>query len=162
MLTDAFLATCGIIKRLGAKFRLFRIGGAQAIAAMTFGTEQVPKVDKIVGAGNIYVNIAKREVYGIVGIDGIYGPTEAIIIADETANPSFIAADLIAQAEHDPLAVPIVITPSQSLIDSIIKDYNNQIIDLKRKSVIQESIKNNGGIILSQSVSESIQISNVL
>ena len=139
-LSDFIFAACGIIKQLGAKFRLYRMGGAQAIAAMAFGTKQVPKVDKIVGPGNIYVTLAKREVYGTVGIDGLYGPTEALIIADDTANPSFIVADLLAQAEHDARAIPIVITYSQTLIDSLIKEYERQIINLERKSVIQESI----------------------
>jgi histidinol dehydrogenase len=159
-LSDGILATCGIIKQLGANFRLFRIGGAQAIAAMAFGTNQVPKVDKIVGPGNIYVTLAKREVFGVVGIDGLYGPTEALIIADDTANPSLIVADLLAQAEHDPRAIPIVITHSQTLVDSLKKDYELQIMNLERNSIIQESIENNGGIIFSQSTNQSIEISN--
>lgn len=159
-LSDVIFAACGIIKRLGANFRLYRMGGAQAIAAMAFGTKQVPKVDKIVGPGNIYVTLAKREVFGIVGIDGLYGPTEALIIADNTANPSLIVADLLAQAEHDVRAIPIVITHSQTLIDSLIKEYELQIINLDRNSVIQESIENNGGIIFTQSTNQSIEISN--
>jgi histidinol dehydrogenase len=159
-LSDVIFAVCGIIKRLGANFRLYRMGGAQAIAAMAFGTKQVPKVDKIVGPGNIYVTLAKREVFGIVGIDGLYGPTEALIIADDTANPSLIVADLLAQAEHDVRAIPIVITYSQTLIDSLIKEYERQIINLDRNSVIQKSIENNGGIIFTQSTNQSIEISN--
>ena len=159
-LSDVIFAVCGIIKQLGANFHLYRMGGAQAIAAMAFGTKQVPKVDKIVGPGNIYVTLAKRELFGIVGIDGLYGPTEALIIADDTANPSLIVADLLAQAEHDVRAIPIVITYSQTLIDSLIKEYERQIINLDRNSVIQESIENNGGIIFTQSTNQSIEISN--
>lgn len=159
-LSEGIIATCGIIKQFDINLRLFSIGGAQAIAAMAFGTEQVPKVDKIVGPGNIYVNLAKKEVYGTVGIDGIYGPTEALIIADGTAKPALIAADLIAQAEHDPLAIPIVITNSPELCDFIKKEYEKQILGLERASIIQQSINNNGGIILTQSIAESIKISN--
>jgi histidinol dehydrogenase len=160
VLSEGIIATCGIIKQFEINLRLFSIGGAQAIAAMAFGTEQVPKVDKIVGPGNIYVNLAKKEVYGMVGIDGMYGPTEALIIADQTAKPSLIAADLIAQAEHDPFAIPIVITNSLELCNLIKKEYEKQILGLERASIIQQSINNNGGIILAQSIAESIEISN--
>ncbi|MEJ2295133.1 MAG: histidinol dehydrogenase [Candidatus Lokiarchaeota archaeon] len=160
VLSEEIIATCGIIKQFEINLRLFSIGGAQAIAAMAFGTKQVPKVDKIVGPGNIYVNLAKKEVYGAVGIDGIYGPTEALIIADETAKPSFIVADLIAQAEHDSLAIPIVITSSHELCNFIKEEYEKQILGLERASIIQKSIINNGGIVLTQSITESIEISN--
>ena len=159
-LSNIVLATCGLIKKFGANIRIFKIGGAQAIAAMAFGTEQVPKVEKIVGPGNIYVNLAKKEVYGIVGIDGIYGPTEVIIIADETANPSLIASDLLAQAEHDPLAIPILVTSDQNLISYIKNELKRQIMDLERNVIIKKSIQNKGGIILTNSLEESIQISN--
>ncbi|MFX1387690.1 MAG: histidinol dehydrogenase [Promethearchaeota archaeon] len=159
-LSNIIFATCGFIKKLGANIRIFRMGGAQAIAAMAFGTNQVPRVDKIVGPGNIYVNLAKKEVYGTVGIDGIYGPTEVVIIADETANPSLIASDLLAQAEHDYLAIPILVTSSQNLSVSVKKELVRQFKTLKRKSIIKESLQNKGGIILTSSVEESIQISN--
>ncbi|MFX1601814.1 MAG: histidinol dehydrogenase, partial [Promethearchaeota archaeon] len=159
-LSNIIFATCGLIKKLGANIRIFRMGGAQAIAAMAFGTNQVPRVDKIVGPGNIYVNLAKKEVYGTVGIDGIYGPTEVVIIADETANPSLIASDLLAQAEHDYLAIPILVTSSQNLSVSVKKELVRQFKTLKRKSIIKESLQNKGGIILTSSVEESIQISN--
>ena len=159
-LSNIILATCGLIKKFSVNIRIFRMGGAQAIAALTFGTDQVPKVDKIVGPGNIYVNLAKKEVYGIVGIDGIYGPTEAMIIADETANPSLIASDLLAQAEHDPLAIPIVVTSAQNSISYIKNELKRQILDLERKSIIEKSIQGKGGIILTSSLEESIQISN--
>ncbi|MFX1310526.1 MAG: histidinol dehydrogenase [Promethearchaeota archaeon] len=159
-LSNIIFATCGLIKKLGANIRIFRMGGAQAIAAMAFGTNQVPRVDKIVGPGNIYVNLAKKEVYGTVGIDGIYGPTEVVIIADETANPSLIASDLLAQAEHDYLAIPILVTSSQNLSISVKKELVRQFKTLKRNSIIKESLQNKGGIILTSSVEESIQISN--
>ncbi|MFX1268873.1 MAG: histidinol dehydrogenase, partial [Promethearchaeota archaeon] len=159
-LPNIILATCGLIKKFGVNIRLFKMGGAQAIAAMAFGTDQVPKVDKIVGPGNIYVNLAKKEVYGIVGIDGIYGPTEVIIIADETANPSLITSDLLAQAEHDPLAIPILVTSNRNLISYIKNELKRQIRDLERNEIIENSIQNKGGIILTSSLEESIQISN--
>ncbi len=159
-LPNIILATFGLIKKYDINIRIFRIGGAQAIAAMAFGTEQIPRVDKIVGPGNIYVNLAKKEVYGTVGIDGIYGPTEALVIADETANPSLVASDLLAQAEHDILAIPILVTSSENLISSVKKELERQIITLKGKSIIKESIQSNGGIVLTNSIEESIQISN--
>ncbi|MFW9988330.1 MAG: histidinol dehydrogenase [Candidatus Odinarchaeota archaeon] len=159
-LSKIIFATFGLIKKYDINMRIFRIGGAQAIAAMAFGTEQVPRVDKIVGPGNIYVNLAKKEVYGTVGIDGIYGPTEALIIADEIADPSLVASDLLAQAEHDILAVPILVTSSENLISSVKKELERQIITLKGKSIIKESIQNMGGVILTNSIEESIQISN--
>lgn len=159
-LSKIILATFGIIDSMGVNIRVFKMGGAQAIAAMAFGTEQVPKVDKIVGPGNIYVNLAKKEVYGYVGIDGIYGPTEALIIADETANPSLIAADLLAQAEHDVLAIPILVTHATSIISAVKKELKRQIENLERKPIIRESINNKGGIILTSSIEESIKISN--
>jgi len=159
-LSKIILATFGIIDSLGVNFRVFKMGGAQAISAMAFGTGQVPKVDKIVGPGNIYVNLAKREVYGYVGIDGIYGPTEALIIADDTANPSLIASDLLAQAEHDVLAIPILVTHAKSIISAVKKELKSQIENLERKSIIRESINNKGGIILTNSIEESFKISN--
>jgi histidinol dehydrogenase len=159
-LSNIILATFGLIKKMGANIRIFKIGGAQAIAAMAFGTEQVPKVDKIVGPGNIYVNLAKKEVYGYVGIDGIYGPTEALIIADESATPSLVAADLLAQAEHDTLAIPILITHASSIISAVKKELERQIEILERKNIVKESLYNKGGIILTKSIEESIKISN--
>ncbi len=159
-LPNIILATCGLIKKFGVNIRIFKMGGAQAIAAMAFGTDQIPKVDKIVGPGNIYVNLAKKEVYGIVGIDGIYGPTEIMIIADETANPSLIASDLLAQAEHDFLAIPILVTSNRNLISYIKNELKRQIRDLERNEIIKNSIQNKGGIILTSSLEESIQISN--
>ncbi|MHA1190923.1 MAG: histidinol dehydrogenase [Promethearchaeota archaeon] len=159
-LSNNILACCGLIQKLGANIRVFKIGGAQAISALAFGTNQLPKVDKIVGPGNIYVNLAKKEVYGTVGIDGIYGPTEALIVADETANPSFIASDLLAQAEHDYLAIPILVTSAHALVSSVKKELERQFKTLKRKRIIKNSIQSKGGIILTNSVEESIQVSN--
>lgn len=154
------VAACVLIQQMGVNIRIFRIGGAQAIAAMAFGTSQVPKVDKIVGPGNIYVNLAKKEVYGIVGIDGIYGPTEALILADDTANPTLIAADLLAQAEHDSLAIPILLTPSKELALAVKEEVKKQIVSLEKNDIIRESITNQGGIILTNSIEESIEFSN--
>jgi histidinol dehydrogenase len=154
------LAACALIQQMGVNIRIFRIGGAQAIAAMAFGTPQVPKVDKIVGPGNIYVNLAKKEVYGVVGIDGIYGPTEALILADDTANPKLVAADLLAQAEHDSLAIPILITPSKELAIAVKKEIKKQLESLERREIIREAITTQGGIILTNSIEESIKFSN--
>jgi histidinol dehydrogenase len=159
-LSNLIIATCGLIKRFGVNIRLFKMGGAQAIGAMAFGTEQVPKVEKIVGPGNIYVNLAKKEVYGIVGIDGIYGPTEAMIIGDETANPSLIASDLVAQAEHDSLAIPILVTSAQNLISDVKAELKKQIMNMEQSTIVKKSIEGNGAIILTNSIEESIQISN--
>ena len=99
--------------------RLFALGGAQAIAALAYGTESVPRVDKIVGAGGLFITLAKRQVFGGVGIDGFYGPTETLVIADDTADPAWAAADLLAQAEHDVLASPILLTPSRALAEQV-------------------------------------------
>ena len=154
------LASCGLIQKSGIKIRVFKLGGAQAIAALAYGTTQVPKVDKIVGPGNIFVNIAKKLVYGFVGIDGIYGPTEAIIIADETAKPELIASDMLAQAEHDFLAIPILLCHDAVIIAQLQEEIKGQLDQLERKDIIKVSLKNKGGIIKTNSLEDSIQISN--
>jgi len=159
-LAPEILAACSLIIKLNVNVRIFKLGGAQAIAALAYGTNQVPRVDKIVGAGNLFVNLAKKEVYGDVGIDGIYGPTEAMIIADEFANPTFVASDLLAQAEHDYLAIPILLTHDESLISQVQKELYNQFETLERKEIIQSALKYKGGIILTESLEESIDISN--
>jgi histidinol dehydrogenase len=141
--------------------RVFSVGGAQAIAALAFGTETIPKVDKICGPGNIYVTIAKRLVYGEVGIDGLYGPSEVIIIADETANPEYCAADLLAQAEHDPLAKAILITTSRPLADGVNREIEEQLKQLSRRDIATESLENNGLIAVVASVDEAIELSNL-
>ncbi len=137
----AAAALCGIDQ-------VFQLGGAQAIAAMAYGTETIPRVDKIVGAGNIFVTLAKQQVYGLVGLDGLAGPTETMIIADESANPAWVAADLLAQAEHDPLAAAILLTPSRPLAESVRQAIARQLPALSRREIIAQSLQGNGGIVL--------------
>ena len=140
--------------------RIFSIGGAQAIAALAFGTQSIPRVDKICGPGNIFVQLAKKEVYGIVDIDGLYGPTETIILADETANPAICAADLLAQAEHDPLASAILITTSSELAAKVNKEIEYQLTKLPRKEIITHSLQSRGGIILVTDMEQAIELIN--
>ena len=140
--------------------RVFNIGGAQAIAALAFGTQSIPKVDKICGPGNIFVQLAKKMVYGMVGIDGLYGPTETIILADETANPVICAADLLAQAEHDPLASAILITTSSELATRVNQEIENQLIKLERREITATSLENKGGIILVTDVDQAAELIN--
>ena len=139
--------------------RIFNIGGAQAIGAMAYGTESIPKVDKIVGPGNKYVTAAKKEIYGVVGIDFIAGPSEILIIADETANPRFIAADLLAQAEHDINAKPYLITTSKKLAEEVSNELKVQLINLKTKDIAGPSL-NNGMMIIADNLTKAIEISN--
>jgi histidinol dehydrogenase len=159
-ISPKILAACGMIQKAGIKIRIFKLGGAQAIAALAYGTTQVPRVDKIFGPGNVFVNLAKKQVFGNVGIDGIYGPTEAIIIADESAKPELIAADLLAQAEHDPLAIPIFLTHVKELISRVQEEINKQLTQVDRKDIAEKSLESNGGIIQTNSLEDSIQISN--
>ncbi|MFC1985493.1 histidinol dehydrogenase [Chloroflexota bacterium] len=141
--------------------RIFSIGGAQAIAALAFGTESVPRVDKICGPGNIFVVLAKKMVYGVVGIDGLQGPSEVVIIADETANPEYCAADLLAQAEHDTLASAILITTSRRLADEVNRVVEQQLASLPRQAIAVESLENRGMIVVVASVDEAIQLANL-
>jgi histidinol dehydrogenase len=140
--------------------RVFSVGGAQAIAALAFGTQSIPKVDKICGPGNIFVQLAKKMVYGMVGIDGLYGPTETIILADETANPVICAADLLAQAEHDPLASAILITTSSELAARVNQEIENQLIKLERREITANSLENKGGIILVTDMEQAAELIN--
>ncbi len=142
--------------------RIFRVGGAQAIAAMAYGTASVPRVDKIVGPGNAYVNAAKRLVYGQVDIDMIAGPSEILIIADETADPVCVAADLLSQAEHDKLAASILVTTSASMAEDVQKEVERQIPLLPRAEICRSSIDQNGWIFLADSLEEAIDISNLV
>ncbi len=128
--------------------RLFRVGGALAVAALAFGTGSIPRVDKIVGAGGLFTTIAKRQVYGIVGLDGLAGPTETMVIADEEANPAWVAADLLAQAEHDVLATAILLTPSRALAEAAQAEVERQIAALSRSEVLATSLAGQGGIVL--------------
>lgn len=139
---------------------IYKAGGAQAIAAMAFGTESIPKVDKIVGPGNIYVALAKKAVFGYVGIDSIAGPSEILVIADETANPRFVAADLLSQAEHDEMASAILITTSQSLAEQVSAETDKFIQKLSRKAIIQKSLDNYGYILVADTMDEAIATAN--
>jgi histidinol dehydrogenase len=140
--------------------RVFSIGGAQAIAALAFGTESIPRVDKILGPGNLFVALAKQKVYGRVGIDQIAGPTETLIIADETVSPRSVAADLIAQAEHDASASAIAITTSLSQARAIQSEVGRQVAESPRASIIRESFNLNGGIIVVGSIDQAIDLAN--
>lgn len=147
------------IKLLGLK-EVYRIGGAQAVGAMAYGTETIKKVDKIVGPGNIYVATAKKMVFGEVDIDMIAGPSEILIIADNSANPSFIAADLLGQAEHDELASPVLITTSKKLADTVSGELEKQISRLRRKEIARKSIDNYGAIVIIKNIKDAVEISN--
>ncbi|MFQ5861160.1 MAG: histidinol dehydrogenase [Dehalococcoidia bacterium] len=140
--------------------RVFRVGGAQAIAALAFGTESIPRVDKVCGPGNIFVTLAKEQLAGSVGIDGLYGPTETVIVADGTASAAFCAADLLAQAEHDPLASPSLITTSQELIANVEKELERQLPQLERREVAQAALDRHGCAILLDSLEEALELAN--
>lgn len=141
--------------------RVFSVGGAQAIAALAFGTRSIPRVDKICGPGNIFVVLAKKMVYGMVGIDGLQGPSEVVIIADETAKPEYCAADLLAQAEHDSLASAILITTSRRLADEVNKEIEQQLVSLPRQAMAAESLESRGIIAVVASVDEAIELANL-
>jgi histidinol dehydrogenase len=138
------------------------VGGAQAIAAMAYGTESIPKVDKIVGPGNRYVTAAKKAVYGDVGIDFLAGPSEVLVIADESGNPSYLAADLLAQAEHDEDAIAILVTPSRVLADHVLKEVDKQLSTLSTKSTAARSLEKNGFVVITNTIEEAFDISNQL
>ena len=146
--------------KLAGVDRIFRVGGAQAIAAMAFGTEKIPRVNKIVGPGNIFVTLAKKEVYGHCDIDMLAGPSEILIIADEFANPVYAAADLLSQAEHDPLACSIAITTSASLAEKISALVDEQIQRLPRKEIAAAAIERNGLIVVAQDLDEAVYFAN--
>lgn len=139
---------------------IYKAGGAQAIAALAHGTESIQKVDKIVGPGNIYVALAKKAVYGHVSIDSIAGPSEILVIADETANPRFVAADLLSQAEHDELASAILITTSNELAEQVLIETERFTKELSRKEIIQKSLDHYGYILLAQTMEEAVETAN--
>jgi histidinol dehydrogenase len=139
---------------------IFRMSGAQAIAALAYGTETVPKVDKVCGPGNVFVTEAKRQVFGAVGIDALYGPSETIVIADESADPVLCAADLLAQAEHDELATPILITTSRTLAERAGSEVERQLTELEREQVARTSFEARGGAIVVGSIEEAIALGN--
>lgn len=140
--------------------RIFKCGGAQAVAALAYGTESILKVDKIVGPGNAYVAEAKRQVFGIVGIDMIAGPSEVLAIADEKSDPVVLAADLLSQAEHDKMATAVLITDSKELAQKVAEEIEAQLKRLPREEIARASIENNGKIIITRSIEEAIEISN--
>lgn len=140
---------------------VYCLGGAQAVAAMAYGTQTITKVDKIVGPGNIFVTLAKRQVYGLVDIDGLPGPTETLVIADEQADPALVAADLLAQAEHDPLASAILVTPSRALAQAVQVEIGRQLETLSRADIIVESLQNQGGAVICANLDEAVELNNL-
>ena len=148
--------------KLSGVSKVFKVGGAQAIAALAYGTESVPKVDKIVGPGNAYVAEAKRRVFGSVGIDMIAGPSEILIIADGAANPDWVAMDLFSQAEHDELAQAILVSPDEAYLREVEGRISNLIPAMARKEIIQTSLKNRGAMIHTKSLEEACDVSNIL
>ncbi len=140
--------------------RIFRIGGAQAVAALAYGTESVPKADKIVGPGNVFVAEAKRQVYGLVDIDMIAGPSEILVIADDTAIPRYVAADLLSQAEHDKNASAVLVTPSETLAKAVQAELEVQLNALPRQEIARTSIENNGKIILTGCIEDALMLAN--
>ncbi len=140
--------------------RIFKVGGAQAVAAMALGTDTIPRVDKIVGPGNIYVALAKRMVFGLVDIDMIAGPSEILVVADDSARPEFVAADLLSQAEHDEEAVPLLVTPSEPLAQKTLGELEKQKGELKRTAIIEESLRNKCRLIVTASLEEALDLAN--
>ncbi|GAB4479064.1 MAG: histidinol dehydrogenase [Anaerolineales bacterium] len=145
---------------------VYLVGGAQAIGALAYGTESIPAVDKIVGPGNLFVTLAKQQVYGTVGIDGLAGPTETMILADESANPEWLAADLLAQAEHDPLASAILLTPAPQVAQAVQHhvaaqmEGDHRFAALTRAHILSSSLKNRSGIVLTQDLDQAIEVAN--
>lgn len=139
---------------------MYAIGGAQAIAALAFGTQSIAAVDKIVGPGNLFVSLAKRQLYGVVGIDGYAGPTETMVIADDSAQPAWVAADLLAQAEHDVLASAILLSPSERLIEQVRQEVARQAAERSRRDVLSESLANRSGAVLVRDLEEAVQVAN--
>ncbi len=140
--------------------RLFVLGGAQAIAAMAYGTATVPAVDKIVGAGGLFVTLAKRQVVGSVGIDGFYGPTETLLIVDESADPAWAAADLLAQAEHDVLASPILLTPSRQVAEAVAAQVASQLEGLSRAEIAAAALARRGGLVVTADLAQAVALAN--
>src|SRR5438132_11967231 len=139
---------------------VYRVGGAQAIAGLAYGTESIQRVDKIVGPGNLFVVLAKRMVFGQVGIEALPGPTECLVVADDSANPAWVAADLLAQAEHDPLACSLLITPDGRLADAVDREVAEQVQSLPRRAIVEESLANRGGIVETVDLDEAIDVAN--
>jgi len=142
--------------------RIFKVGGAQAIAALAFGTATIPRVDKIVGPGNIYVALAKKEVYGYVDIDMIAGPSEVMVVADSSAKPAFVAADLMSQAEHDPMASAVLVTTCIELATNVVEELQKQVEELTTRDVILASLKDFGAVIVVDSMERAIELANAI
>ncbi len=156
LVSPVILAACALV----GVTEVYAMGGAQAIAALAYGTESVPAVDKIFGPGNLFVTLAKRQVFGAVGIDGLAGPTETVVIADDTAKPAWVAADLLAQAEHDVLASAILLTPSRELAEKVQVEVGCQMETLPRNEILAQSIPNNSGIVLTKDLDEAAALNN--
>lgn len=151
-----------VAARIAGVSEIYKVGGAQAIAALAYGTEQISPVDKIVGPGNLYVALAKREVFGLVSIDMVAGPSEIVVLADDTANPRYVAADLLSQAEHDPLSQAVLITPSASLAEAVQQELARQIADLPRKEIAEAALRDYGAICLVKDLTEGFDMVNRL
>ena len=149
-----------IAAKLAGVQKIYKIGGAQAIAAMAFGTETIPRVDKITGPGNIFVTLAKKEVYGHVDIDMLAGPSEILIVADDSADPVYTAADMLSQAEHDPLASSIVITDSETLARQVAMEAESQLQKLPRQEIARASIERNGLIVIAEDMAQALRFAN--
>jgi histidinol dehydrogenase len=141
---------------------IYRVGGAQAVAALAYGTESIPAADKIVGPGNIYVALAKRYVFGVVDIDSIAGPSEIVVLADDTADAAYVAADLLSQAEHDEMASAILITPSETLAQAVAVEVARQLETLPKREIAAQSIQDNGAILTVASLAEGVRVVNQL
>jgi histidinol dehydrogenase len=151
-----------VAARIAGVTEAYRVGGAQAIAALAYGTDTIRRVDKIVGPGNIYVALAKSQVFGDVGIDMVAGPSEVVVVADESADPAFVAADLLAQSEHDPMARAVLLTPSARLIDDVAAETERQLARLRRREIAQAALASNGALVLTSSLDEAVEVSNRL
>lgn len=149
-----------VAAHLAGTSEVVKVGGAQAIAALAYGTESIPKVDKIVGPGNIFVALAKKTVYGHVSIDSVAGPSEILVLADETANPRYVAADLLSQAEHDELASAILVTTSRELAEQVSKEVDTFVASLSRKEIISKSLENYGYLLIADNMDEAIDVVN--
>ncbi len=148
--------------RVAGVTEAYRVGGAQAIAALAYGTDTIRRVDKIVGPGNIYVALAKSKVFGQVGIDMVAGPSEVLVVADETADPQWVAADLLAQAEHDPMARAVLLTPAAGLLEGVAAALDKRLVGLERGAVAAKALENNGALVLTRDLDEAVAIANAL
>ena len=151
-----------VAARIAGVTEMYKVGGAQAIAALTYGTEQIKPVDKIVGPGNIYVALAKREVFGLVSIDMVAGPSEIVVLADDSANPRYVAADLLSQAEHDPMSAAVLVTPSRALAEAVAAELARQLADLPRRAIAEAALRDFGAILLVKDLDEGFAAVNRL